>query len=580
MSFFAELKRRNVFKVAIAYAIVAWLIAQVIAVVHNPLHLPEWFDTAVIVFLIIGFPFALLFTWAFELTPEGVQRTGKLSESTTAAAGDITATAPAEQSIAVLPFADMSPDKDQEYFSDGISEELLNSLARIPDLQVRGRTSSFYFKGRNEDLRTISEMLKVEHIIEGSVRKASDQVRITVQLINARTDTHLWSKTYDRDLKDIFAVQEDIAHSIADALEVTLGMGKLGRMQGMTRNVAAYEDYLTGRSQIRYLDRESYLRAIEHLERAVSLDPDFGMAWGVLASIYYTAAVLVLTDRADEYLEKSEHAAARAITLAPEAVNSLNAVAQLQLQRREWAAAEQTLQKAHTLAPADFTINQSYGLFLQSVGRPREAMEYFHRASRAEPLAAIPAQNAAMSHEQLGDFDKALQGYEQSKQLKVGNLTMADPFILVLAMTRGDRALIEASLDKVTTADNDLLPPSSRALNPTMRSLLDEPEQAREALHRFAADPAYNSQFIRTVVMTVWASYFGDAELALKLQYQGDEPNVGVLYTLWRPIHKDMRRLPGFKDLVQKLGLVDYWRETGKWGDFCRPVGNDDFECS
>jgi hypothetical protein len=185
-----------------------------------------------------------------------------------------------------------------------------------------------------------------------------------------------------------------------------------------------------------------------------------------------------------------------------------------------------------------------------------------------------------MSHEQLGDFDKALQGYEQSKQLKVGNLTMADPFILVLAMTRGDRALIEASLDKVTTADNDLLPPSSRALNPTMRSLLDEPEQAREALHRFAADPAYNSQFIRTVVMTVWASYFGDAELALKLQYQGDEPNVGVLYTLWRPIHKDMRRLPGFKDLVQKLGLVDYWRETGKWGDFCRPVGNDDFECS
>ena len=285
MSFFAELKRRNVFKVAIAYAIVAWLIAQVIAVVHNPLHLPEWFDTAVIVFLIIGFPVALLFTWAFELTPEGVQRTGKLSESTTAAAGDITATAPAEQSIAVLPFADMSPDKDQEYFSDGISEELLNSLARIPDLQVRGRTSSFYFKGRNEDLRTISEMLKVEHIIEGSVRKASDQVRITVQLINARTDTHLWSKTYDRDLKDIFAVQEDIAHSIADALEVTLGMGKLGRMQGMTRNVAAYEDYLTGRSQIRYLDRESYLRAIEHLERAVSLDPDFGMAWGVLASI-------------------------------------------------------------------------------------------------------------------------------------------------------------------------------------------------------------------------------------------------------------------------------------------------------
>jgi len=580
MSFFAELRRRNVFKVGIAYAIVAWLIAQVIAVVHNPLHLPEWFDTAVIVFLIIGFPVALLFTWAFELTPEGVQRTGQLSASTTAAAGDITATAPAEQSIAVLPFADMSPDKDQEYFSDGISEELLNSLARIPDLQVRGRTSSFYFKGRNEDLRTISEMLKVEHIIEGSVRKAGDQVRITVQLINARTDTHLWSKTYDRDLKDIFAVQEDIAHSIADALEVTLGMGKLGRMQGMTRNVAAYEDYLTGRSQSRYLERESYLRAIEHLERAVSLDPDFGLAWGELASVYYTAATLVLSDRADEYLEKSEQAANRAITLAPEAVNSLNAVAQLQLQRREWAAAEQTLQKALELAPADYTINNSFGAFLLSVGRPREAIEYYQRACRAEPLNVNPAEAIAMSHEMLGEYDKALQGYEQSKQLKVGNLALSDTFMLVLALAMDDRALVETSFDMLMKADDDFLPPGSRALNPTMRSLLDEPEQAREALHRFAADPAYNSQFIRSVVMAIWASYFGDAELALKLQYQGDKPSVGVVYALWRPIHKDMRRLPGFKDLVQKLGLVNYWRTTGKWGEFCRPVGDDDFECS
>jgi TolB-like protein/Tfp pilus assembly protein PilF len=579
MSFFAELKRRNVFKVAVSYAVVAWLIAQVIAVVHNPLHLPEWFDTAVIVFLITGFPVALLFTWAFELTPEGVQRTGQLSASTTASAVDITATAPTEHSIAVLPFADMSPDKDQEYFSDGISEELLNSLARIPDLQVRGRTSSFYFKGRNEDLRTISEMLKVEHLIEGSVRKAGDQVRITVQLINARTDTHLWSKTYDRGLEDIFAVQEDIAHSIADALEVTLGMGKLGRMQGMTRNVAAYEDYLTGRSQSRYLDRESFLRAIEHLERAVSLDPDFGLAWGGLAYLYYYAASLVLSDRADEYLKKSEQAAERAITLAPEAVNSLNATASLQLQRREWAAAEQTLQKALELAPADYTINNSFGAFLLSVGRPREAIEYFQRACRAEPLNVNPAEAIALSHEMMGEYDKALQGYEQSKQLKVGNLALSDTFMLVLALAMDDRALIETSFDMLMKADDDFLPPGSRALNPTMRSLLDEPEQARESLHRFAVDPAYNSQFIRSVVMAIWASYFGDPELALKLQYQGDKPSVGVVYALWRPIHKDMRRLPGFKDLVQKLGLVDYWRSTGKWGEFCRPLGDDDFEC-
>jgi adenylate cyclase len=586
-SFWGELRRRSVFKVGVAYAIVAWLIAQVVAVVQNPLHLPDWFGTAIIVLLIVGFPLAVILAWAFELTPEGVKRVGAAEKQVVnggaVSIGVTEAATPAigasKQSIAVLPFVNMSEDPANEYFSDGISEELLNSLARIPDLQVRGRTSSFYFKGRNEDLRTISEMLKVEHLVEGSVRKSGEQVRITVQLIIARTDTHLWSKTYDRSLEDIFAVQEDIAHSVADALEVTLGVGALGKIKGMTRNVAAYEDYLTGRSQSRYLERDYYLRAIEHLERAVSLDPDFGLAWGELASIYYYAASLVLSDRADEYLEKSEQAAERAITLAPEAVSSLAATANLQMQRREWAAAEQTLQKAHTLATADYTINLSYGLFLLSVGRPREAIEFFQRACRAEPLAVNPAQNAALCHEMLGDVDKALQGYEQAKQLKVGNLALSDVFILVLALAMDDRALIEASLDKVTNADNVLLPPASRALNPTMRSLLDKPETAREALHRFAEDPAYNSQFIRSVVMAIWASYFGADELALKLQYQGDEPSVGVVYALWRPIHKNMRRMPGFKDLVRDLGLVDYWRTTGKWGEFCRPVGKDDFEC-
>jgi TolB-like protein/Tfp pilus assembly protein PilF len=482
-------------------------------------------------------------------------------------------------SIAVLPFVNMSEDPTNEYFSDGIAEELLNHLAKLPDLHVAGRMSSFYFKRKNEDYRRVGEKLNVAHVLEGGVRKAGNRVRITAQLVKVSDGYHLWSESYDRELDDIFAIQEDIAHSVADALEITLGVGELGRKAGMTRNVAAYEDYLTGRSQSKYIERDYYLRAIEHLERAVSLDPDFGLAWGELATVYYVAATLVLSDRAEEYLEQAEQAAARALALAPEAVSSLIAVAQLHIQRREWATAEQTLQKAHTLATADYTINLIYGAFLQSVGRPREAIEYFHQAGRAEPLAVIPAQDAALCHEMLGDVDKALQGFEQAKQLKVGNLAIPDVFILVLALAMDDRALIEASLDKTTKTDNVFLPPGSRALNPTMRSLLDKPETAREALHRFAEDPAYNSQFIRSVVMAIWASYFGADELALKLQYQGDEPSVGLVYALWRPIFKSMRRLPGFKDLVRNLGLVDYWRTTGNWGQFCRPLSDDDFEC-
>ena len=298
MSFFAELRRRNVFKVGVAYAIVAWLIVQVVSAIHNPLHLPDWFDTVVILLLIIGFILAIIFAWAFELTPEGIKATtttgpdqyhtqttgqrlnyfiigvlvlvvafllGKdfvLKESPEVADEasapsavreraapektneDITEPSAPPNSIAVLPFTNMSSDPEQEYFADGIAEELLNSLARIKGLEVRGRTSSFYFKGKKEDLHSISEMLNVEYIIEGSVRKAGEQVRITVQLINTRTDNHIWSETYERTMDDIFAIQDQIASAVVQALEISLGVAELSHLPGMTRNVRAYDAYL------------------------------------------------------------------------------------------------------------------------------------------------------------------------------------------------------------------------------------------------------------------------------------------------------------------------------------------------
>ena len=181
------------------------------------------------------------------------------------------------QSVAVLPFADMSPNKDQDYFADGIAEELMNSLTQIKDLDVRGRTSSFYFKGKNEDLNIISKMLNVKYILEGSVRKSGDQVRVTVQLINTGNDAHLWSKTYDRSLNDIFAIQEDISTAVAQALQVSLGLGEFGR-PGWTRSVEAYEEYLRGRSEYIKASPQSLLTAVEHYQRAIDIDPAFILA--------------------------------------------------------------------------------------------------------------------------------------------------------------------------------------------------------------------------------------------------------------------------------------------------------------
>jgi len=321
-------------------------------------------DTFTIILLIIGFPVALIFTWAFELTPEGIKSTITISptdkpsstvqesttpEKTTPTTEDPSTLTPLpkEQSIAVLPFVNMSSDPEQEYFSNGIAEELLNQLTKLRGLHVAGRTSSFYFKNKHEDLRVIGEKLNVAHILEGSVRKAGSRVRITTQLIKVADGYHLWSESYDRDLNDIFAIQEETAKAVADALSITLGVGKGDLGVGGTRHFAAYDAYLAGLSLYNQFGRESISRAIEQLEKAVALDPEFAHAWSALASTYDIAATSFISERAEEFIEKSDEAASRAIEIAPDAVASLYAEARLQIQHRDWTRGQSRHGKKH-----------------------------------------------------------------------------------------------------------------------------------------------------------------------------------------------------------------------------------------
>ncbi|NOR37003.1 MAG: hypothetical protein GQ577_09660 [Woeseiaceae bacterium] len=322
-SVWGELKRRNVVRVAIAYVIVGWLVLQAASVLVPLLALPETVGRLVFLFLIIGFPLALFFAWAFELTPEGIKREKDVdrTESVTHVTGrkldftiigvlaialmffavdkfvlapvtTATVTSPQEevatearQSIAVLPFVNMSSDSEQEYFSDGLSEELLNLLAKIPDLKVIARTSSFAFKGKNEDLRVIGQALGATTVLEGSVRKSGERVRITAQLIDVADGTHLWSETYDRTITDIFAVQDDVAKSIIDALEIHVGAAPTrGRP---TDNPEAYALFLKARVQANESDFES---AESILREAVALDPNFAEAHELLAYSYWWLA--------------------------------------------------------------------------------------------------------------------------------------------------------------------------------------------------------------------------------------------------------------------------------------------------
>ena len=637
MSFFSELKRRNVFKVGVVYAIVAWLIAQIVSVIQNPLHLPDGFDTAVIVLLIVGFPLALIFAWAFELTPEGIRPSKDIDQAksishitgqklnysiiallslavaflvldnyvldsgtrdsglgnrqeqisnTNTDKGTVTndqglkannigqvTSDKVEPSIAVLPFADLSPKKDQGYFADGIAEQLLDQLAKVHGLLVAGRTSSFYFKDRHESFQVIGKKLGVDHILEGSVRKAGNRVRITTQLINAADGYHLWSETYDRTLDDIFAIQDDIAKSVANALQISLGVGELGREPGMTHNVTAYDTYLAGHSLMRNLTRDNLSQAIEQFERAVALDPGFAVAWNELAGSY-SYAIAFFSERAVEFTQKTQAAASRAIALAPESLSSLLAAAQQDSQHREWSAAEQSLVKALALAPGDYQPTIRYSIFLLTVGRPRKAVEYIKRAIRAEPLFVIPARILGLAYEMSGNIDAARNQYEQAKKLAVVDTSVMDTFILFLAMATDNRDLVNTYLDKVI--NSGMLSPDGLSLT---RSLLEKPDEARSVLHRFFQDTALNKNHMTFNFLGIYASYLDDPALALKAFQKASRLTGFTPMYFWLAVLKEMRRQPGFKNIVKDLGLVDYWRRSGDWGEFCHPVGEGNFEC-
>ncbi len=318
---FQELKRRNVFKVGTVYVVLAWLLAQITDVFLEPFGAPDWVIKTVLLLLIIGFPLALLFAWAFELTPEGLKKEkyvdrsqsithetgqrlnlaiifililalgyfavdkfilepGRHLETSEVAAQPVEAKEPAkEKSIAVLPFVNMSDDAGNEYFSDGIAEEILNALAKVKDLKVAGRTSSFAFKGQNQDLREIGDALGVNHILEGSVRKAGAKVRITAQLIQVDDGFHLWSDTYDRELTDVFAIQDEIANAILEQLKARLVGGESVAVAATRTNTEAYELYLLAKQRMYERTQLPLEAAAELLDRAIAIDPQYAPAY-------------------------------------------------------------------------------------------------------------------------------------------------------------------------------------------------------------------------------------------------------------------------------------------------------------
>ena len=469
-------------------------------------------------------------------------------------------------SIAVLPFVNMSSDADQEYFSDGLSEELINQLAHVKGLRISGRTSSLAFKGKTDDFRLIGNKLGVNHVLEGSVRKAGQRLRITAQLIKCRDGFHLWSETYDRQLDDVFAIQEDVARAVTKALGVTLGMGGKARMPGGTTNLEAYNLYLRARA-LHGTHGPEVLRSLDLYRKALALDPEFAVAWAGLAAAILNSFIFH-PETIAAMRPEMEQALARAFELAPELPEIRASQVVRSLHYYDWAGVEQSL--AAWGAPGDTDFGD-YAYLECVLGRSQEAVKRMVATRRLDPLAPGGSFTLQVLLDIAGRFDEAEAEYERSRDLS-GNSGTVEWRAVTRLMARKDPRF---KMRFASYVGGGL---SWMAFDPQLLKVLDEPEAALRIIRAAFDDPAYQDGG-RMGALANWAVYYGDKDLAFEALRRGFVEMRGLtLVEIWFPVFAELRRDPRFKDIVRDIGLVEHWRKSGKWGDFARPVGDDDFE--
>jgi TolB-like protein len=593
MAVFEELKRRNVFRVGAAYVVAAWLLLQVVDVVMPVIEAPDWVAKSILLLLAIGFPISLIFAWAFELTPEGLkfERDVDRSSSVTASTGrklDFViigilsialslfaidkfvwraaspgSAAAEKRSIAVLPFANMSGDPDQLFFSDGISEEILNSLVRVEGISVASRTSSFKYRGEITSIPDIAEELGVLFILEGSVRKSGNQLRITAQLIDAEADRHLWSQTYDRQDNEIFEIQSDIANAIARAIRDEIGIDVSADIPTRipTENMNAYDLYLKGMLALqRRATTRDVLESIEYLEQAVALDPNFADAWAQLAAAYSAAPSWTVEDDVDQMTELSNRAADRAIALDPDQglanlVRTSNAsVSPPYDPSSEFRSYELAIEKdgANTLA------HNWYGIQLLLAGYVDENIAAQERCLEIDPLYTNCLSHLAVAYHIQGQHSLAKELTDALWEVWSEYLNTTSVAWLLMEGERRAAMLAAANVEGLEGA-----PYYSWIL------ALENPDDDHSAAYEQFRD---------------WAAIAGvDLQSYSELRVAfGDYSNIDLTAMqeawYWLPTYRKFRASDEFKAAIRKYGFFDLWQERG-FPHMCRPVGTGDFEC-
>jgi TolB-like protein/tetratricopeptide (TPR) repeat protein len=480
---FTELKRRNVYKVAVAYAVVGWLLIQVATQVFPFLEIPNWAVRFVIFITALGFPIALIIAWAFELTSEGIKRTedadaarqhshggmwiavvvvaaalslgvfflGRYTAGrATPRLSEMATASNALKSIAVLPLVNTSGDPSNEYFSDGLSEELVAVLTKVPDLKVIGRSSSFLFKGKSDDSRTIGERLGVAHLIEGSVRKQGDRVRIVAELINASDGRSLWSETYDREVKDIFAVQNEIATAVADQMKVKL-LGQTARSEGTgsSENPAAHNAVLQADFYFQQQTADSVRRSISFLQEAVRLDPKYALAYAKLSQSWRQYANSFAVDDASKAYDEARQAADKAVSLAPDLPEVRMTVGLLAMNPAlDFSGGEKEFRRVLQSSPNNAAAKNALTLSLVAQGRLAEAEVVCRETLSLDPLLTTLWFNLGRIALGTGRYKEAEEAFRKGLELQP-SASRFHTFLATLdiLLNRPARAMANAQLE-------------------------------------------------------------------------------------------------------------------------------------
>lgn len=619
MSLIEELKRRNVFRVGIAYVVIAWLLLQVSDVVLNNIAAPGWVFKAILLVLALGFPLVLFFAWAFELTPEGlkkekeVDRTQSITHSTgrkldyaiiglmalalgyfawdkflggegaavpdapSAAApvtaetapaapaaaavasgsvpastsGPAPASAPPARSIAVLPFTDMSPEGDQEYLSDGIAEELLNLLVQIPDLQVAARTSSFSFKGKEVQIAEIASALHVAHVLEGSVRKSGNRVRITAQLIKADDGYHLWSQTFDRTLDDVFAIQDEISAAVVAALKIQL----LGAApKSVEVNPEAYAQYLQGRYFMQRRTRKDWENSVSAFRQALAIDPNYAAAWAGLSQALGAQA-------GQGYIElhagnkEARAAALKGLELDPNLAEAHAALGLIQLNYDwDWAGAEVSLQQALDLAPGNAVILSQMALLQRYLGNMDPSIALSRRAVDLDPLALIGYHQLGLALTWNQELDEALVIFDRL-------LTM-NPAFAAANLARSRILLVQGKMQEAMAAAEAEAEPFWHAYAVLINLYAQKRTAEADALlPDFIAQNQHDSAYQIAQIY----GFRGDRDLVFEwLERAWAQRDGGLPEILYDPMMTQFSDDPRWAEVLKKVGLYEAWLKTRK----------------